>query len=412
MVNSFLDIKKEGIIISKLFIDSMADVTWFKNAIIYHILIDRFAGFTSTENWDKPVFLGGTIKGIIDKLPYLIDLGVDTLWISPFYETTEYHGYHITNFYKVDPRFGTIRDIEKLIRLVHKHNMHIITDFVPNHCSKEHPFFKEAQHDKNSMYRNWFYFTRWPDRYLCFLSIKELPKINLDYIPAREYMLNVARFWVKLGFDGFRLDHVIGPSKDFWLQFKKEIKKLNPGFVLIGEAWMEGIKFNELKTINVKGKIVKWFLGASSEKLLRDYVDVFDGVLDFRLQEILRDYIARNTCPEALLFKEIKRHYDYFPEGYFLPTFLDNHDMDRFLFECGNDKEKLKEAAKVQFMMDQPPIIYYGTEVGMTQSKSIWSFPTYGDLQARQPMKWQGQDVELLSFYKELINKRKKNKTS
>ena len=70
----------------------------FKKSVIYHILIDRFSGFNSTKNWDKPKFLGGNIRGIIDKLEHLKNLGIDTIWISPFYETTEYHGYHITDY--------------------------------------------------------------------------------------------------------------------------------------------------------------------------------------------------------------------------------------------------------------------------------------------------------------------------
>ena len=75
----------------------MDGADWFKNAIIYHIFIDRFAGFPSADNWDKSIFLGGNIKGIIKKLPYLHNLGTTTLWISPFYKTSAYHGYHITD---------------------------------------------------------------------------------------------------------------------------------------------------------------------------------------------------------------------------------------------------------------------------------------------------------------------------
>lgn len=81
--------------------------------------------------------------------------------------------------------------------------------------------------------------------------------------------------------------------------------------------------------------------------------------------------------------------------------------MDRFLFESKNDKEKLKKAAEIQFSIDQPTIIYYGTEIGMTQEKSIWNFRPHGDLQARQPMNWKKQDAELLAFYKKLIEKKK-----
>ena len=86
----------------------MDNLDWFRDSVIYHILIDRFAGFKSTFDWDKPIFLGGNIKGIIDKLHYLKDLGINTIWISPFYQTSSYHGYHITDFYNVDPHFGDL----------------------------------------------------------------------------------------------------------------------------------------------------------------------------------------------------------------------------------------------------------------------------------------------------------------
>jgi glycosidase len=384
----------------------MGNVEWFKNAVIYHILIDRYAGFKSTENWDKPEFLGGNIKGIIEKIPYINDLGINTIWISPFYKTSEYHGYHITDFYEVDQHFGTIKDIKKLIETVHNKDMRIITDFVPNHCSNQHPYFLEAQQNKSSEYIKWFYFNKWPNDYLCFLSIKQLPKINLNNSYARDYIINAAKHWLSLGFDGYRLDHVIGPSHRFWKQFKTEIKSIFPNVVLIGEAWMKGIKFNELKTINIKHKFLKWIFGASSDHLLKEYIGELDGVLDFRLQELIKDYVARGKLTKKEFNDELKNHYRNYPNNYFLPTFLDNHDMDRFLFECKNNKEKLKQAAEIQFSIEQPAIIYYGTEIGMTQKRSVWGFPTYGDLHARQPMNWNKQDEKLILFYKTLIKQR------
>jgi len=384
----------------------MGGADWFKNAVIYHILIDRFAGFTSTENWEKPEFLGGNIKGITKKIPYLQDLGVNTIWISPFYKSSEYHGYHITDFFQIDPHFGTVNDIKKLIETLHKNDMRIIADFVPNHCSNQHPYFKEAQTDKNSDYRNWFYFTKWPNDYLCFLSIKQLPKINLNYPNARNYIINAGKHWLSLRFDGYRLDHVIGPPHHFWKLFKDEIKNMFPNVVLIGEAWMKGIKFNELKTINIKHKFLKWISGVSSDQMLLEYVGELDGVLDFRFQELIRDYIAGGKLSKKEFYDKINHHYKQYLNNYYLPTFLDNHDMDRFMFECRNDKEKLKQAAEIQFSMGQPPIIYYGTEIGITQDKSVWESPSHGDLQARKPMSWKKHDKDLLKFYKKIIEKR------
>ncbi|KYK29262.1 hypothetical protein AYK20_06125 [Thermoplasmatales archaeon SG8-52-1] len=385
----------------------MYNVSWFKDSIIYHILIDRFAGFKSVENWEKPQFLGGNIKGIIEKLPYLEELGINTIWISPFYKCSEYHGYHITDFFEIERRFGTINDLKELIDLCHVRNIKIIADFVPNHCSNMHPYFIDAQKNKDSSYRDWFYFRKWPNDYLCFLSIKQLPKINLENNDAKNYIINAAKHWLSLGFDGFRLDHVIGPSHNFWIEFNKEIKALFPNAVLIGEAWMMGIKYSELKTIKIKNKFIKWLMNPNSDNLLKQYHKKLDGVLDFKFQEYIRDYIAYNKLSKNEFEQKIDNHFKKYPMNYFLPTFLDNHDMNRFLFDCKNDKNKLRQAAEIQFSIDQPKIIYYGTESGMTQEQSIWSFKKHGDLQARMPMNWGKIDNELYNFYKNLILNKK-----
>jgi cyclomaltodextrinase len=282
----------------------------------------------------------------------------------------------------------------------------VIADFVPNHCSKEHPYFKEAQHNKDSPYRDWFYFTRWPEEYLCFLSVKDLPKLNLDNPPTRDHILHAADYWFSQGFDGFRLDHVIGPSHQFWRIFTKKIHAQYPNVVLIGEAWMMGIKAHELPTLRVPHKFLKWLSGAASDSLFTEYIGLLDGVLDFKVQKLIKRYSTDTTFSQEMLTKALNHHYAHFPETYSLPTFLDNHDMDRFFFTCRNDKEKLKTAASIQFSLPHSPIIYYGTETGMTQTTSLWNTQKIGDLLARQPMNWDSQDKELLSFYKQLIQKR------
>lgn len=392
----------------------MSSNNWLSKSIIYHILIDRFAGFQSTENWEKPDFLGGNLKGIEQKLHYLKNLGVNTIWISPFYETSAYHGYHVTDFYEVDPHFGTKKDLQELIDKVHDMNMRIIADFVPNHVSNIHPFFKDAIKNKESSYRDWFYFTKWPEEYLCFLSVKDLPKLNLENPEAEEHVLNAAKHWLSIGFDGFRLDHCIGPSHRFWKKFYKEVKTEKPESVFIGEAWMMGIKFSELKTINIRWKFFKWLFGASSDSLFKEYIGELDGVLDFKIQEILRNNIARKSGSYNIkdFENKIYNHYKKYPEGFLLPSFLDNHDVNRFLFESNNDKKRLKKAIEIQFSLPQPPIIYYGTEIGMLQKKSVWEIPNHGDIQARQPMDWSKDYDEIFSFYQDIIQKRKNKMNS
>jgi len=390
---------------------------WLKNATIYHIFVDRFSRGAEHDKkpipCSGPVFCGGNIQGIVDRLDYLQDLGINTILISPVNKTSAYHGYHITDFFNVDPRFGSVGILKVLIHEAHRRGVRILIDFVANHISYKHPYFLDAQHNQDSQYRNWFYFVRWPDKYLCFLSYYELPKLNLDYAHTRDHLVNSAKWWLAMGIDGFRLDHVVGPKHSFWRFFREEVKKEYPNAVLIGEVGISGVRWHELRTINVRGKYMKWvkhLFGSASDSVLKEYVGDLDGVLDFEFQKLMKEFIAKPSFlrPRWLLQWKLKRHYKKFPEGFYLPTFLDNHDMNRFIFTTGQDKNKLKEAAKIQFSQTQPPIIYYGTEIGLTQREDVSSFKEDGDLVARGMMRWQEKewDKGLLAFYRGLIHER------
>ena len=222
--------------------------SWFKNSIVYHILIDRFAGYDEKKSFDKPEFIGGNLKGIIEKIDYLHDLGINTIWLSPFYRTDKYHGYHVTDFFQVEPKFGNLDTLKRLISSAHKKNIRIIADFVPNHCSSQHPYFIEARQNIRSKYYKWFCFRRWPDKYLCFLQVRSLPKLNLHNRETSNHIIEAAKFWLDIGVDGFRLDHVVGPPVSFWKTFSKEIKSSFKDSVLIGEAWLSGIRYRDLRT--------------------------------------------------------------------------------------------------------------------------------------------------------------------
>lgn len=374
---------------------------WFKNAVIYQILIDRFAGYKSGR-WDTPEFLGGNIRGIIEKLDYIKGLGANTIWLSPFNQASAYHGYHITDFYKVEAHFGSEQDLRELINGVHAMGMKIITGFVPNHCSSRHPFFLDAQNNKDSIYKDWFYFKKWPKNYLCFLSFPELPKLNLDNERACKHIIDAAKYWLSFGIDGYRLDHCIGPKHKFWKIFREEIKSDFPDCILIGEATLMGVKLKELRTINTRRKYIHFLGDRALDNLFEEYVGELDGVLDFKFQSILRDFAVNKITKDKALNK-LRKHYEKFPPGFYLATFLDNHDMDRFLYTCRGNKELLKEAAKIQFSINQPKIIYYGTEVGMSQKRSIRKCAAHGDLQVRGLMEWESPDKDMLEFYKKII---------
>ena len=384
---------------------------WFRDAIVYHILVDRFAGYSKNIDPGKPVFIGGNLNGIMDRLPYLADLGINTIWLSPIFETTAYHGYHITDFYTTDKRFGSEEELKDLINKAHQKNIRIILDFVPNHCSARHPIFRQAQADKKNPFRQWFYFNSFNNQYLCFLNFPDLPKINLDFPDAREYIIEAARKWVSMGIAGYRLDHVVGPSHSFWKIFNKEIKTADSEAVLIGEAWIEGIGFSMLKTIRIRHKYLRWLFKTNPSNIQREYIGEMDGVLDFYFRHRITEFIAWKEDPslyENELQSLMEKHYSSFPADYFLPSFIDNHDMNRFLYDAGQNREKIRQALKLQFSLPQPPILYYGTESGLTHQEPVQMNVNYSDIHARQPMPWDALDYEMIEYCQELIRNRLK----
>lgn len=384
---------------------------WFKDSIVYHIMVDRFAGYNLHRDWQKPVFIGGNLKGIREKLPYLRKLGINTIWLSPVNETSAYHGYHITDYYSIDRHFGTEKDLTTLVESAHSMNIRIILDFVPNHCSRWHPFFQEALINRKSRYRKWFYFKPWSNHYLCFLDFTELPKIRLDNRDARNHVIGAALYWLGKGVDGFRLDHAIGPGHNFWKAFSRVVKARNPEAVLIGEAWMEGIKLSHLNTIRLRNKYLRWLYDLRPQQIQREYTGELDGVLDFYFRYLITECIAWKDNPDdhhEQLLNRLAEHYAFFPEEYFLPSFVDNHDMSRFIYEAGQKKAKLKQALEIQFSLPQPPILYYGTETALSHEVPVDLAIPFSDLQARKPMPWNSLDMEMVSFCRELIAKRKK----
>lgn len=380
-------------------------VEWFDDAVVYQILIDRFAGFEDTENWHNPEFVGGDLQGIIDKLDYIEDLGIDVIWISPFYETSAYHGYHITDFFSVDEHFGTEEDLKELVDEVHDRDMKIIADFVPNHVSQEHPFFKNAQSNPSSDYSDWFYFNEWPNNYKCFLDYEELPKLNLENTQASNHIVEAAKYWLELGLDGYRLDHVAGPSNRFWSHFQSEIKSNYPEAILIGEAWWNGVEREHLDTFNIPNPLLQW-ISRSQERIQRNYIDLMDGVLDFKASKLIKKAV-RSKYLSLIYMLVLKLHYKIYPDNFALPNFLDNHDMNRAFYQFDQDKEQLKNAFRIMREQGEPTVLYYGTEIGMTQYQAIDEFEEHGDLQSRKPMQWEEQDKELLEFFRKQIRKKR-----
>lgn len=358
-----------------------------KDEFIYHILVDRFTGNVALKNENR--FLGGTLRGITDRLDYIQGLGATSIWLSPICTSANYHGYHVIDFMRVDPHFGTQADLEDLIAAVHSRGMKIYTDYVPNHCHVTHPFFLDARTNLHSPYRPWFYWMK-GGTYKCFLEVDELPKINLDYPEACQYMIDVARHWCRLGFDGLRIDHAIGPSFLFWEKCMKAMRKEFPDRVFFGEVWGAGLEKRHYKTIHLKNSWWKRMFGLSQEELQHDYVGVLDGVLDFEYRNMLIDHLWRGEHLEGnqALEKRICLHFAKYPADFKLILFLDNHDMDRLLFCCHGDIELMKEAIAFSRKWGKPFVLYYGTELGMQNTQSVFDGSPYADLRVRECVDW------------------------
>jgi glycosidase len=242
----------------------------------------------------------------------------------------------------------------------------------------------EATRDPNSEYVKWYTFEKWPDQYKSFFHVRTLPQINLRYPPARQHVLDSARYWLEeFGVDGYRVDYCIGPTPDFYGDFRRVTRTSRPDSWTFGEA-----------------------VDPPDSQLA--FEGGMDGALDFMLLEAFRKTFAFGSWDAKRFADFLDRHEAYFPATFSRPSFLDNHDMNRFLWVAGNDVRRLKLAALCQFTLIGPPVIYYGTEVGLSQNNDVMQNGRAIHEEARLPMIWgEGQDRELFAFYQELCRIRK-----
>jgi len=359
---------------------------WLRDAVIYQVFIDRFAT-TGGRPFDSPStpagLHGGTLRGVTERLDHIVSLGATCIWLSPLFPSPSHHGYDATDYARVEPRLGTEDDLRDLIAAAHRHGVRVILDYVVNHVSSEHPAFRKAQADQGCPEAAWFTFTRWPDQYLAFFGVQDHPQIDSDDPGARRYMIDSARHWLDLGVDGFRCDYANGPSHAFWSAFRAATREAKPDSITLGEV-------------------------VETPALQRTYRGRLDGSLDFLLLQGLRRFFAFASIGPTEFDTFLRRHLDYFPDDFVLPSFLDNHDMNRFLWVVRGDVRRLKLAAMCQFTLPHPPIVYYGTEVGLSQQQDVRSADGSGHPEeSRLPMPWDAsQDRDLLQFYRRLARLR------
>jgi glycosidase len=361
---------------------------WLRDAVIYEVFVDRFAttgGRPFAEPATPAGFYGGTLRGVIERIDHIVDLGVSCIWLSPVFPSPSHHGYDASDHRSIEPRLGTEADLRELIGLAHDRGLRIILDFVANHVSSDHPAFRAAIADRDRPEAGWFTFTRWPDDYLSFFGVRDHPQLDTDAAGVRDELIGSARHWLELGVDGFRCDYAHGPSHAFWSVFRAATRAASPASVTLGEV-------------------------VETPALQRTYVGRLDGCLDFVLLQALRDSFAFGRMRPSELDAFLRRHLAFFPDDFVMPSFLDNHDMNRFLWVVRGDVRRLKLAALCQFTLPHPPIVYYGTEVGLSQDRDVRSADGSGHPEeSRLPMRWgSDRDEDLLDFYRRLIALRRR----
>jgi len=382
----------------------MDNAKWFDNIRIYHLLIDRFNGGWQTPPASENVFCGGTLRGVTEKLDYIRDLGFTAIMLSPIFRTANYHGYHTLDFEDVDPHFGTWDDYHQLLDQAHAKGLRIICDFVPNHCWYQAPVFRESLIVNGGKHRDWFFFPKENcDEFVSFLGFGDLPKFNLTNPEVVQFMINKAELLARMGVDAFRIDHALGQPHSFLKSLRKSLQAIRSDIVVFGEVWAQGIGPQLAGQLYFKTQSrLDEFMEQetrpfSQDSLQADYVGTLDGVLDFAYRDILLEEIraGRGIRGNKTLRGKIADHFASYPEDFKLVLFLDNHDTDRFLFDCNNDVSLLQEALDLTMELPRPFSFLYGTEQLMTISSTIFNAEPYADLRVRNCMDWTRQPSAL-----------------
>ena len=377
---------------------------WFDGIRIYHLLIDRFNGGWQIPPKSENVFCGGTLQGVTGKLDYIKELGFNAIMLSPIFKTANYHGYHTLNFDEVDPHYGTWEDYQQLLDQAHDKGLKIICDFVPNHCWSEAPIFVESLLKNGGKHRDWFWYKNEDsDEFVSFLGFGDLPKFNLKNPEVAGFMIDKAEKLARMGVDAFRIDHAMGQPFEFLKQLRESVHAVRSDIVVFGEVWACGVGPEMAGQLFFKTDTrLNEFLAQktkpfSQDDLQTDYVDTLDGVLDFAYRNLLLEELqaGRGIKGNAALKSKIEAHFVKYPEDFKLVLFLDNHDTDRFMFDCHDDVNLLQEAIDLTMELPRPFSMLYGTEQLMTIDKTIVNAEPYADLRVRNCMDWRKEPTAL-----------------
>lgn len=377
---------------------------WASEAIVYQILPDRFYNGDKSNDpcnvvpWDEnpttSSFYGGDLEGIIEKLDYLEDLGINLIYLTPIFTSPSSHKYDTVDYFNIDPHFGNIDEARELVDKAHERGMHVVLDATFHHCSEHFFAFKDVmKNGKDSRYADWFYIDSFPvvqspsPNYATFGFLGTMPKLKTSNKELRDYLINIGCYWMeKIGIDGWRIDVANEIDHEFWRLFRKKIKAVKPDALIIGEIWHNA---------------QAWLRG-----------EQFDGITNYKFREAVHSFFAKGEISvsefNSLLAKNRMTYSDQANRTMF--NLLDSHDTERFLTDCDrlrgmkNDEDPtklMKLAVFFQMTYIGLPIIYYGDEIGMRGGM---------DPDCRKAMVWNDeyQNHDILEFYKKLIHIRKK----
>jgi glycosidase len=336
----------------------MEGYPWWNNTVFYEIFVRSF--FDSNGNGI------GDFNGVTEKLDYLHDLGITGLFFLPIHPSTTPVGYNASDFYSVNPDYGSMDDFKRLLSEAHKRGMRVVIDRASEYTSTKNPWFIAAE-DPNSPYRDWYYWSttdqgpsvlgtpawfKTPSGYYFSAFSQDFPFLNLKNPAVTAEVYKVCQFWLQdVGVDGFRVDSatilipegrtlVDTPSTHAWLKgFYTFYKGINPNAFTVGEVWKEP---------------------ASS---LATYTgDQVDTTFEFNIAGAIIDSVQSGS--NSKINTALLQATTIIPHQQFAP-FITNHDMDREMTVLNNDPGKAKAAASLLLTSPGVPFIYFGEEIGM-----------------------------------------------
>ena len=410
---------------------------WIVGGVFYQIFVDRFCkggehplrdGQYRRDDWGgtpkfapdadgitrRNDFFGGDLAGVIEKLPFLQELGVSCLYLNPIFEASSNHKYDTGDYKKIDPAFGDEADFQKLCREAKARGIHVILDGVFNHTGDDSIYFNRygrydslgAYQSRASRYFNWYAFSDWPESYESWWGIKTLPRIRAGSLDFCDYLCDeggVVKKWLALGADGWRLDVVDELTDGLVRAIRLAARQDKPDALLIGEVWEDAS--NKI----AYGERRHYFEGAE-----------LDGTMNYPFRVAILRYAADGDA--AALGEAVESIVEDYPKPALdcLMNNLSTHDTPRLLTvltgaetpvsleaqanyvfspeQTARARALVRLATVLQFTLPGVPCVYYGDEAGLDG---------FGDPFCRKCYPWGQEDGKLMNWYRALIRVRR-----